>query len=178
MFFVCYHQGKRGAQFLVGANQENWSGLPAIGSIRRGDRNHRLVEYIPFAKRAYDSLREAEKSVKLPQSYASKPAKELSYETRRRAVALMRKPHHDFLGRTTEQGQAFNAEMKPSQCCYVCQGMMGYKVGKEFSNDDVKSYLTHFRWEMRKGYAHSCAEICVSLQCAAHWEQEGKSIRT
>jgi hypothetical protein len=30
----------------------------------------------------------------------------------------MRKPHHDFLGRMTEHGQAFNAQMKPSQCCY------------------------------------------------------------
>src|SRR5437762_2678915 len=78
-------------------------------------------------------------------------------------------PHPDFLGRKTETGQAFYKTMKFQQCCYACQGMMGYKVPAQFKQKHVKSYLCHLNWEKRAGNAHPCTEIEVGLQCSRSW---------
>jgi hypothetical protein len=183
MYFVCYHRRRSdNAPFFVGANEADWRGLGAIKRIRRKDRDHRVEAYIPLAKKAYDALHEAEQKAELPPSYATYPEDRRRYEKRRRAVVTMRgylePPHPDFLGRQNEYGQAFNGTMKVLQCCYACQGMMGYKIPASFSDEDVEKTLLHFDWIKRHGYAHSCAEISVCLQCASEYEREGRDIKT
>jgi hypothetical protein len=86
----------------------------------------------------------------------------------------MRK-EEDFLGRTAEMGQAFNSFLHIGQCCYACQGMMEYLIPARFKPKDVKRYLVSFDWVRRAGYAHACAEIAVSQQCAAKHLSEGQS---
>jgi len=82
-------------------------------------------------------------------------------------------PHPDFLGRTTETGQAFDRGMEPMQCCYFCQGMMGYRVPAKFTEEDVRNYICYMDWRLRGSYAHSCAEVEVSLQCSQNWIANG-----
>ncbi|RMJ25291.1 hypothetical protein PHISP_03823 [Aspergillus sp. HF37] len=51
------------------------------------------------------------------------------------AIRLVR-DNSRFLGRTTEIGQAIDATtFRAHQCCYVCQGMMGYKNEHIFVRD-------------------------------------------
>jgi hypothetical protein len=177
MFFACHHINENGNhEFYVGANQADWEGLESIADIRRADRDCRLARYIPLAERAYNALHEAEMKVQLPNSMAYMDDKERLYQIRLRAVAAMKNPPNlDFLGRKSETGQAFDKRLKVQQCCYVCHGMMGYHIPKRFKDREVRSYLCHHNWAMRAGYAHSCAEIVVSLQCAQNWMSNGKS---
>lgn len=53
----------------MGTNEANWEGLSAISEIRRADRDHRLADYVPFAKRAYSALQLAESEITLPKVY-------------------------------------------------------------------------------------------------------------
>jgi hypothetical protein len=94
MVFICHHSDK---EIYVGANQADWTGLPAIGDIRRADRDHRLKSYIPLATRAYNALQQAEKEVVLPDSMSILKHKDKMYQIRIRAIAAMRVPPHcDF----------------------------------------------------------------------------------
>jgi hypothetical protein len=177
MIFICYHNNQ---ELYVGANQADWTGLPAIGDIRRADRDHRLKSYIPLATRAYNALQQAEKEVVLPDSTSilKDEDKNKKYQIRIRAIAAMRDPPHcDFLGRKTESGQVFNKAMKAQQCCYACQGMMGYRIPAKFKHKSIESYLCHLDWVKRSGYAHSCAEIEVSLQCSKNWLESGRDTK-
>jgi hypothetical protein len=175
MFFICYHTNR---ELYVGANQADWTELPAIGDIRRADRDHRLKSYIPLATRAYNALQQAEKEVVLPDSMNNLNDKDRKYQIRVRAIASMRDPPHcDFLGRKTESGQPFDKSMKAQQCCYACKGMMGYRIPAKFTQKSIKSYLCHLDWVKRGSYAHSCAEIEVSLQCSKNWMESGKDTK-
>ncbi|KAI9778953.1 MAG: hypothetical protein M1839_007764 [Geoglossum umbratile] len=127
-----YHTANGNRELFVGASQENWTGLPAIGRIRREDRDYRLSSHIPLTTRAFNALRQAEEDVVLPVSMRNLPKKLKGYQVRIRAIAAMRNSHPDFLGRTTEVGQAFDKTMQPQQCCYACKGMMGYRIPAEF----------------------------------------------
>ncbi|KAI9764143.1 MAG: hypothetical protein M1839_006042 [Geoglossum umbratile] len=174
MFFVCYHIANGNRELFVGASQENWTGLPAIGRIRREDRDWRLNSYIPLTTRAFNALRQAEENVVLPASMRNLPKKRKGYQVRTRAVAAMRDPPHpDFLGRITEVGQAFDRTMQPQQCCYACKGMMGYKVPAEFSQEAIETNLRDFCWKSMGDYTHACAETGVSIQCSVHWIKNG-----
>ena len=178
MFFVCYHFTNGNRELYVGANQADWTGLPAIGDIRRADRDHRLRSYIPLATRAFNALQQAEKNVLLPDSMANLIDKAREYQVRIRAIASVKNPPHpDFLGRKTEIGQPFDKTMKSQQCCYVCQGMMGYRIPAKFKQKAIKGYLCHLQWHLRDGYAHSCAEIEVSLQCSINWLENGRDVK-
>ncbi|KAI9776168.1 MAG: hypothetical protein M1839_000584 [Geoglossum umbratile] len=178
MFFICYHTANGNREIYVGANQADWAGLPAIDDIRRADRDYRLEPYIPFATRAFNALQQSEETVILPNSMNSLESKARAYQVRVRAIAMMRDPPHpDFLGRKTEVGQPFDKNMKSQQCCYACQGMMGYEIPAEFKPKAVKSYLCHLDWSKREGYAHSCAEIEVSLQCSKNWMENGEDMK-
>ncbi|KAI9776304.1 MAG: hypothetical protein M1839_000465 [Geoglossum umbratile] len=175
MFFACYHIKGGQQELFVGSNQADWGALSAIGDIRRADRNERIRTYIPLASKAFVALQEAERDVNLPKSMESLEPMAKLYQTRMRAIAAMKgTPHPDFLGRTAETGQAFNRAMEPAQCCYFCQGMMGYRVPAKFIEKDVRSYICYVDWRLRNGYAHSCAEIEVSLQCCQNWVGKGK----
>ncbi|KAI9765296.1 MAG: hypothetical protein M1840_007495 [Geoglossum simile] len=141
MFFVCYHN----QEFFVGASQAHWVGFPAIGRIRRRDRDDRLHSYTPLTTRAFIALRQAERNVVLPVSMENLRKKLKGYQIRIRAIAAMRDlPHPDFLGRMTEVGQAFDKAMQPQQCCYACKGMMGYRIPAEFPQEDIKTNLRDF----------------------------------
>lgn len=177
MFFICCHgfNGKN-ANLYVGACQPDWSGLEAVGEIRRADRDHQLERYIPSATQAYNALQRAEANAVLPNSMQALTGNPRIFQIRRRAIAEMKDgPHPSFLGRTTELGQAFDNTGKACQCCYVCQGMMGYQVATTFKEKQIKDYLCHFQWELRDGYSHSCAEIKTSLQCSINWLEHGKT---
>ncbi|KAH0559656.1 hypothetical protein GP486_003828 [Trichoglossum hirsutum] len=172
VFFICRHPTTDGSyEFYVGSSKANWGGLSAIGDIRRRDRDDRLDAYIPFAEEAYNALKKVEKEAE-----DSIPERGNTYEIRRQAIVKMRK-ESAFLGRTTETGQAFDKSMNPRQCCYVCQGMMGYRTPAVFEQQEIKTNLCQFDWDRRRGYAHSCAEIDVSLQCSINWEQNSKGAR-
>lgn len=55
-----------------------------------------------------------------------------------KAVAAMKgPPHPDFLGQKSETHQAFGKMMKPQQCCYACQGMMGYTVAVKLGYGNI-----------------------------------------
>jgi hypothetical protein len=178
MFFVCRHVTSGSPEIFVGASQANWMGLPSIGRIRREDRDLRLCSYIPLASRAYSALQQAENNVVLPASMSKLPKKAKGYQVRMRAIAAMRNPPHpEFLGRVTEVGQPFDNAMEAQQCCYACQGIMGYRVPVEFPQDDVVENVRDFCWKNRADYPHACAEIEASLQCSNHWMKNGKDLR-
>jgi hypothetical protein len=129
----------------VGASQANWTELLAIGCIRRKDRDDRLSSYILLTTRAFNALRQAEENVVLPVSMRNLLKTPKGYQVRIRAIAAMRDPPHpDFLGRTTEVGQAFDKTMRSQQCCYACKGMMGYRVPAGFSQDAAMTNLRDF----------------------------------
>ncbi|KAI9868510.1 MAG: hypothetical protein M1813_005954 [Trichoglossum hirsutum] len=178
MFFVCCHTANGNRELFVGASQANWTGLPAIGRIRRKDRDDRLSSYIPLTTRAFNALRQAEENVVLPVSMRNLPKTPKGYQVRIRAIAAMRDPPHpDFLGRTTEVGQAFDKTMRSQQCCYACKGMMGYRVPAGFSQDAVMTNLRDFCWKSMGNYTHACAEAEVSLQCSMHWVENGRGVK-
>jgi hypothetical protein len=52
---------------------------------------------------------------------------------------------------------------------------MGYRVLAEFTEKDASSYICYMDWRLRAGYAHSCAEVEVSLQCSQSWVENGKA---
>ena len=175
MFFACYHIKSGRRELFVGSNQADWGGLSAIGDIRRADRDERIRTYIPLATRAFYALQQAEQNVSLPVPVEGLEPMAKLYQTRMHAIAAMKgTPHPDFLGRTTETGQAFNRAMEPAQCCYFCQGMMGYRVPAKFTEEDISHYICYVDWRLRNGYAHSCAEVEVSLQCSQNWVENGK----
>ncbi|KAI9776290.1 MAG: hypothetical protein M1839_000449 [Geoglossum umbratile] len=174
-YFVCYYVGGGQRELFVGSNQADWGGFSAIAEIRRADREYRIATYIPPASKAFRALQQAEREVVLPESMVSLEPLAKLYQTRIRAVAAMKgTPHPDFLGRSTEIGQAFDKGMEPMQCCYFCQGMMGYRVAAKFTEKDVRNYICYMGWKLRGGYAHSCAEVEVSLQCSQNWIGNGK----
>ncbi|KAI9776300.1 MAG: hypothetical protein M1839_000461 [Geoglossum umbratile] len=178
MFFACYHIKNGNRELYIGANEADWTGLPAIGSIRREDLDYRLRSYISLATRAYNALKQAEEDVTLPASMANLAEKDKKYQVRLQAIASMKNPHHlDFLGRKAEIGQPFDKNMKSQQCCYIRKGTMGYKTPAEFKQKAIKKYLCHMDWKLRNGYAHSCAEVATSLQCGKNWVDNGKDIK-
>jgi hypothetical protein len=179
MFFVCHHTSTNGIRELyVGANLADWEGLPAVTKIRKDDRNYRLSAYNSLATKAYQALYEAEQRIVLPASMSGLGYNEQLYQKRFRAVAAMKEgPHPDFLGRKSETGQPFDKQLKPQQCCYACQGMIGYQVPTTFAPEHIKSYLCHFNWARRGGNALACAEIEASLQCSRDWQRRGMSPR-
>lgn len=169
MFFLCHHMTTSRAPFIVGASQENWVGIESIKDIRRSDRDHRVARYATLAEESYTALRKAEETVELPDEFQDKPSEVRLCEARKLAIAKMR-TNPVFLGRTLEAGQAFDSKLRAKKCCYVCQGMMGYKVPMIFAKQDVDTYLCHFNWTKRGGYAVSCAEIVASAQCSQQWQ--------
>ncbi|KAK2757991.1 hypothetical protein FQN54_004397 [Arachnomyces sp. PD_36] len=177
MFFICYHSGfpdtDKRPTFYTGANEENWGTLLDISKIRRAQRDYRLRDYIPFAKRAFQALREVEEAVRSETPDSGFTSREEVGNVRLAAIDRMRE-HPSFLGRTTEHGQAFTGSGQSSKCCYLCRGMMGYQNYAKTRANDVKTYLCRFSWDARDGYAHSCAEIAVSFQCAIDWEKGGR----
>lgn len=51
-----------------------------------------------------------------------------------------------FLGGTHEVGLAVHTpEWSTNQPCYLCQGMMGYEVLKQWKEKEVKKYLLQFK---------------------------------
>ena len=111
-------------ELLVGGNEADWSDLPEIANIRREDRVHRLRQYIPFCETAYQALRAMEDAVLQKQLEENGMIK--LDQARMEAIEKMRKDSR-FLGRTYEVGQAFDgSHLKAHQCCYICQGIMGY----------------------------------------------------
>lgn len=176
MLFVCFHGnpssiGKR-ARFHVGGNEENWGTLVEIAEIRRHDRDYRLKDYVPFAQGAFNALKGLEDVVRSECPNANTEDRDTVAAMRLKAIEGMRL-HRAFLGRTLEDGQAFTSSGQAAQCCYLCRGMMGYRVHMKIKNRDVKAYLHRFDWAARQGYAHSCAEIAVSFQCAIEWTNTG-----
>ena len=124
MLIACYHKTTSLTPFFIGGNEADWSDLPEVAEIRRQDRDYRLQRYIPLTKEAYRALREVEHAVAAQQPLGQGASK--LDEARMEAVKQMRRDQR-FLGRTSEVGQAFNANnLKAHQCCYPCQGMMGY----------------------------------------------------
>ncbi|KAI9761452.1 MAG: hypothetical protein M1840_001796 [Geoglossum simile] len=173
MFFACYHTSNGIRRLFVGASQENWTGLPEIGNIRRADRDERLRFYIPYTVTAYNALHHAEEGVVLPASDTNLKKKKKTYRIRTEAIGAI-KTHPDFLGRVTEVGQAFDRTMKSRQCCYACKGMMGYRTPAQFDQSAVEENLCDSKWG---DYTHACAEIGTSIQCSHHWYENGKSIK-
>lgn len=97
---MCYHK----THFSRG-NEADWSDLPEIAEIKRQDRDHRLQQYIPFTKKAYQALREMEDAV-LQQQLVNNGVTKLD-QARMEAIKKVRKDHRS-LGRTSEVGQAFD----------------------------------------------------------------------
>ncbi|KAI9853818.1 MAG: hypothetical protein M1813_001798 [Trichoglossum hirsutum] len=178
MFFVCLHKKADGAiEPYVGASLADWNGLQAIKTIRREDRDLRLSAYEPLVTKAYEALYGAEQEAVPSTPLAS--GNEKVYRVRSWAIAKMRNsPHADFLGRKSETGQAFDKRFCVQQCCYACQGMMGYHVPADFSLERKKDYLCYFDWDKRHGNTLACAEIETSLQCSSDWQSRGESPKT
>lgn len=157
MFFLSY----RGHKAIVGASQERWGSLSAIRKIRREDRDHRLGEYIRPAANALVEFQKIEENVVLPSDTLPRNKK---YERRRLAIQKAKdEPGPYFLDRTRDLGQAFNGE-KEYQCCFLCQGMLGYRTAKDWAEQKIRQSIVQFNWRNREGYAHSCAEVDASLQ--------------
>ena len=97
------------------------------------------------------------------------------YRARSSAIAAMPKDSQ-FLGRNGEIGQAFEmtTKLELKQCCYGCQGMMGWQVVRSYNAKERKKYVLQWDWEKRTGFSHSCAEAMVSQQCAAANVQKGR----
>lgn len=176
MFFVCRHESPSTliTEFHFGASQEEWEGLIAVEELRRRDRDHKVSTYIECAQKAFIMLRETEVA-ELAKTDPELDPKERKAISRKEAIIATRS-HPDFLGRTTEVGQAFSKDLHLQQCCFVCQGMMGYQVAAaaKWKKKQVASYQCHFDWLKRAGYAHSCAEIAVSQLCAGNHLSEGR----
>ncbi|KAI9856121.1 MAG: hypothetical protein M1813_009239 [Trichoglossum hirsutum] len=170
VFFICNHPTTAGSRFYVGSSKENWGAFSEIGDIRRRDRDDRLRAYISLAEKAFYTLKMVEEKFANHAKFG-----EPIYETRSKAIIAMRRDH-DFLGRTTETGQAFDKSMEPRECCYVCQGMVGYKTLAKFTQKQIRGNLQQFLWNKRGSYTHSCAEIDVSLQCSIDWQKSGKRV--
>lgn len=161
MVFACAHPG---AETLVfGANEPNWKGLPEVAAVlSRQIRDTRLSAYILYAHPAFKSLKEKERlftgELQSNHDAHSSNTKSLVYDARKRAIRLMR-DDSSFLGGTHEMGLAVRTpEWSTNQPCYLCQGMMGYEVVKQWKGKEVKKYLLQFNWELRGDYPHSCAE--------------------
>lgn len=155
---------------IAGASQEDWYDVPSIKVIRRGDRDYRLQDCVPLAKSAYEALRHIENTVDV--NTVDVPAyllkdKHRKYVKRRTAVNIMTtQPNPHFLNRTAEIGQAFDGD-KEYQCCYACQGMIGYKSQKSWSAAAIREELVGF--ERQTEYPHSCAEVDACFQCNERW---------
>ncbi|KAI9784463.1 MAG: hypothetical protein M1839_002119 [Geoglossum umbratile] len=176
MYFVCYHIRGGQQELFIGSNQVDWRGLSAIAEIRRADWDCRIATYIPLASRVFCALQQAKQEVVLPKSMAGLESIAKLYQTCIWAVTTMKSTlHPDFLGRTTETSQVFNKEMKPTQCCYFCQGMMGYSVPVKFTKEDARNNICYMIWRLRGSYAHSSAEVEVSLQYSQNWTGNRKA---
>ena len=130
MLFVCHHKTTSLSPFFIGGNEADWRDLPAIAVIRHEDRDHRLRPYIPFCQETYQAPGTMEDAV-LQQRLLDNGVTKLD-QARMEAIEKMRKDHR-FLGRTSEVGQAFDGNhLKAHQCCYICQGIMGYLTPAQF----------------------------------------------
>ncbi|KAI9781089.1 MAG: hypothetical protein M1839_006367 [Geoglossum umbratile] len=87
MFFVCRHDQSGVQKLFVGSSKADWEGLPAIGKIRKKDRDHRLRSYTPLAKEAFRALKKAEDMVMATSGLNPKTS---LYEIRQRAIEKMR----------------------------------------------------------------------------------------
>jgi hypothetical protein len=165
MFFVCAHETgqfqDRYALYL-GASQSDWGAFNAIKVIRRADRDRKMQNYAQRALQAFRELQRTESGVNLPPNITE----DRSYRIRLSAIQRMRGSQY-FLGHTREIGQAFDGEFNLQQCCYFCQGMMGWQPAKTtWTDKDKRVQLVSANWENRGLHVHACAEIMASQQCA------------
>ncbi|KAF3483803.1 uncharacterized protein GIQ15_03127 [Arthroderma uncinatum] len=173
MLFVCYHDipSNQSRRMVVGANQENWEGLKEIGDIRRRDRDYRLEPYIPRAWAAYKALRDHE--IQEAGAINHKDYSTLQLGALRVRLAEDMRGHPSFLGRRNEHGQAFTTGGESHPCCYVCSGMMGYRVHMAWDRQRERLYFGSFDFKRRGDYPHSCAEVAASQQCAMYLVKNG-----
>ncbi|KAK2868054.1 hypothetical protein FQN49_003205 [Arthroderma sp. PD_2] len=177
MFFVCFHrkQPAEAGSFYVGASQESWGRLVEVAAIRKRDRDHRIEGYALYAERAFKALRRREMEA-CNGTIGMAPDGQLG-SLRLKLTEDMR-DDKSFLGRTYEDGQAFNKEGVAQKCCYVCKGMMGYRTHVVLDEEEVKNELATFNWKLRGENYHACAEVIVSHQCAIDWEKSGHSFQS
>jgi hypothetical protein len=174
MFFICSHkcgheQSGQTVRMLVSGNAESWGDLEGVHEIRRRARDARVREYSAAASAAFYKLKGKEDEALEKQM----PTKNIG-DARSIAISAMRE-EEEFLGRTTESGQAFNSKtLTLNRCCYACQGMMGYLVVKRFNSAQIRKYHEKWDWVQRGDYAHSCAEITVSQQCSEYHMKDGR----
>jgi len=172
-FFVCAHETgqflNRYALFL-GASQCDWGAFDAIKVIRRADRDRKMRNYAQKALEAFTELHRIEMSVNLPPSITQyRP-----YRIRLAAIQRMRGSPL-FLGHTREIGQAFDGEFNFQQSCYFCQGMTGWdSVKTDWPDEEKRRALVSSDWRNRGPYAHACAEIMTSQQCAQSQVSRGR----
>ena len=108
--------------------------------ICRKTRDIRLHKYKPLTLAAFLALSDIEAFVVLPRDLQYKYDNIEFYERRVRATKGMRRNEH-FLGGLTNIGQAYDSNSHAHQCCYVCQGMMGYTTQATFDPKSVRSYM-------------------------------------
>ncbi|KAH6665730.1 hypothetical protein B0J14DRAFT_679062 [Halenospora varia] len=164
MFFACIHTfPDKPAEVFLGANSENWTGLPTVGRLQRKIRDHKLENYIEKTRSAFEKLRELEneEEIRLQTTAPTLAPKARQLKARKAAIIRMR-DQPEFLGRTTETGQAFLHTLQVRQCCYACKGMMGYMVPMIITKErDINTYLLTFDWVKRDGFVHACAETAI-----------------
>jgi len=164
-FFICAHETvqfvNRYALYL-GASQSDWGAFNGIKVIRRADRDRKMRNYTQKALEAFRELQRIELSVNLsPRITEYRP-----YRIRLSAIQLMRGSPL-FMGHTREIGQAFDGEFNLQQSCYFCQGMTGWvPVKTTWTDEERRINLVSSDWKNRGQYAHACAEIMTSQQCA------------
>jgi hypothetical protein len=69
MFLGCCRGEHGNGEVYVGSSKGDWQGLPAIGQIRKADRDHSLQTNIPLALRAYNALQEIEEKSRSSKFY-------------------------------------------------------------------------------------------------------------
>lgn len=140
--FACAHPG---AETLVfGANEPNSKGFPEVAAVSRQIRDTRLSAYIPYAQPAFYSLKEKDRlfmeELQSNHNAPSSNKKALVCDARKRAIRLMR-DDSSFLGGTHEMGVAVRTtDWKANHPCYLCQGMVGCEVVKQWKENEAKKY--------------------------------------
>jgi hypothetical protein len=134
MFFVCLHPAIPGTSglrllFHVGGDEEDLGSSKGITQVRKEQRDCRLMDYIPSARDAFNALYNTEQTILRDRRALPSTESVGMRVTALRVEAIQKmRPHPTFLGRTREDGQAFNRLGSASKCCYVCKGMMGYNT--------------------------------------------------
>ena len=133
----------------------------AIKVIRMADRDRKMSNYAQKALEAFRELQRIELCINLPPN-----TEDRLYRIRLLAIQRMRASPL-FLGHTREIGQAFDGEFNMQQGCYFCQGMTGWvSVKTAWTEEEKRTQLVSSDWKNRGQFAHACAEIMTSQQCA------------